>query len=264
MVYPLINTIVLSFFRWNGFDPIKKFLGLANYLDVITDPRIWKALLRNAIWSALSIFPVILGLILAVLIYQKKLVGRIAFRVIFFLPHMLSMAIVAVIWKWIYQPDWGTLNKILVWIGLEPVGWLGNPSTVLVALVTVGSWTYYGFCMVIFLSGLQQIPVDYYESAVIDGANAYHCFFYITIPQLRNQLTMLIMLTVIWSFKVFDLVFIMTRGGPFGTSELIGFLIYVKAFQQQNIGYSTAASTFLFLIVVTGSIFFLKYRERTD
>jgi len=264
MVYPLINTIILSFFRWNGFAPIKKFLGFANYYAVVTDPRIWNALLRNAIWSVLSVFPVILGLILAVLIFQKKLIGRTAFRVVFFLPHMLSLAIVGVIWKWIYQPDWGTLNTFLSGIGIEPVGWLGNPSTVLVALVTVGSWTYYGFCMVIFLSGLQQIPVDFYESAVIDGANAYHCFFYITIPQLRNQLTMLIMLTVIWSFKVFDLVFIMTRGGPYGTSEVIGFLIYVKAFQQQNIGYSTAASTFLFIIVVTGSVFFLKYRERTD
>jgi ABC-type sugar transport system permease subunit len=264
MVYPLINTIFLSFFRWNGFAPIKEFLGLANYHSVITDPRIWKALLRNVVWSALSIFPLILGLILAVLIFQRKLLGRKAFRVIFFLPHMLSLAIVGVIWKWIYQPEWGTLNKILLWIGLKPVGWLGNPSTVLVALITVGSWTYYGFCMVIFLSGLQQIPVEYYESAYIDGANAYHCFFYITIPQLRNQITMLIMLTVIWSFKVFDLVFIMTGGGPYGTSEVIGFLIYVKAFQQQNIGYSTAASTFLFFIVVTGSIFFLKYRERTD
>jgi len=264
MVYPLINTIILSFFRWNGFAPIKEFLGLNNYYSVITDPRIWKALFRNTIWSALSVFPVILGLILAVLIFQKKLIGRTAFRAIYFLPHMLSLAIVGVIWKWIYQPEWGTLNKILLSIGLKPIGWLGNPSTVLVALITVGSWTYFGFCMVIFLSGLQQIPVDFYESAYIDGANAYHCFFYITIPQLRNQLTMLIMLTVIWSFKVFDLVFIMTGGGPYGTSEVIGFLIYVKAFQHQNIGYSTAAPTFLFLIVVTGSVFFLKYRERTD
>ena len=264
VVSPIARTIILSLHRWNGFDPVKTYVGLSNFIEGFSNLRLARAYWNNVVWSVLSVIPIVLGLILAVLLYQKRLIGRTFLRVCYFLPHTLSLVITGIIWRWIYHPGWGALNKALSWIGLKHLtrAWLGDPSTVLVALVSVGSWTYFGFCMVIFLSALQSIPVETYDAAKVDGATNIQQFFYITIPQLRNQITMLIILTTIWSFKVFALVLVMTRGTPYGKSEVMGFLVYVQAFQLQRVGQAAATSIVLAITIIIGSTIFLRLTEK--
>jgi len=263
VVVPLVQTVILSLHRWNGFAPVKLYVGLSNFIEVVSDVRIAKALGNNTIWSALSMVAIILGLLVAVILYQYKPKGRIFLRVCYFLPFTLSRVVIGIVWKWIYLPTWGALNTVLSWVGLENLthAWLGDPSTVVVSMSGTYIWYYYGLCMVIFLSALPSIPDELYEAARLDGANNIQKFFYITIPQLRNQITMLIILTVSWVFKLFDFVYIMTLGGPYGSSEVMGFLIYVEAFQLQRVGYAAAISIIFAIMLVIGSGIFLRARE---
>lgn len=264
VVVPCVNAIWLSFFEWNGFAPTKKYVGLENYKEVFLDSQVHRAYMNNVIWASISVFVVFFGLIIAVVLYQERLRGKTFFRVCYFFPYIFSNVITGIIWGWIYNPRWGALNAFLKFIGLPNLqrAWLGDPSTVLYALICVGSWTYYGFCMVIFLSALQSLPVEVSEAARMDGANRWQELVYITIPQLRNQVTMLLVLTTIWSFKVFDLVYVMTGGSPYGRSEVMSFLIYVQAFQFNKVGYASATSLVLTLTVAVGTLIFLKVREK--
>lgn len=267
VVYAAGNTLYLSLCEWNGVSPVKQFVGLQNYASLVKDPLIWQALGNNIIWILVTVFvPTTLSLILAVLLTTRGLKGVTLFRVSFFMPSIVSMVVVSVVWKWIFNQSYGTLNQVLRAIGLSSLttSWLGNPATALGSLLGAGSWTHYGFCMVIFLAALQGIDQTYYEAAMIDGANAFQRFINVTVPMLKNSITLLVLNSMIGSFKVFDIIWVSTTGGPYHATEVISTYIYNEAFILNKVGLGSAAAMFLTLIIAICSAVYFKYSERED
>ncbi|MBI3962322.1 MAG: sugar ABC transporter permease [Deinococcus sp.] len=192
--------------------------------------------------------------------------GQIVFRVSFFLPAVLSLVIVGIIWGWVYNPLFGLLNSTLRALGLESWtrGWLGEPGWALAAIILAGAWTYFGFCMVVFLAALQGVDRSLYEAAVIDGASRPQVFWHITLPSIRGVITLMMVNSLVGSFKVFDIVYVMTAGGPFHNTDVIGTYMYTRAFRQSLVGYSASMAVVLTVVVVAGSLFLLWFRERTE
>lgn len=263
VLYPIVGSTILSFHKWDGAGT-KVFVSVANYLQAFGDRIVWMSFRNNVVYTMgiilLGVFP---GLILAVLL-ARKLAGRTAFQSIFFFPRLLTQVIVAIVWGWIFNPIFGLLNYSLrtVGLGFLAKGWLGDPQFALWAVIGAGAWTYFGFCMVIFLAGLQNTDPTLYDAARIDGANTFQTFFYVTIPQIRHVITMVVIYTVIDSFKVFDLVYILTQGGPGNSTQIMATYIYQKSFRENYFGYGASVAVLLTIFILVVSVLFLCYRER--
>lgn len=265
VIYPAAGTIRLSLCEWNGVGADKVFVGLKNYVKLVHDPQVWSALRNNIVWILVTVFiPTVLALFLAVALTTKKLKGVTFFRVTLFLPSIVSMVVVAIVWKWIFNQSYGTLNQLLKSIGLKKLAtsWLGNPKTALGALLGAGSWTHYGFCMVIFLAALQGMDDTYLEAAMIDGANAFQRFIYVKIPLLKNTITLIVLNSMIGSFKVFDIIWVSTQGGPYHASETISTYLYNQAFVLNNTGMGAAAAIFLMIIIMICSLVYFHFSEK--
>jgi raffinose/stachyose/melibiose transport system permease protein len=265
-IKPFITSIFYSLTSWNGYDPVKKFVGLQNYVHLFHDQMVWLSLSHNLIWIVIGTFaPIIIGLPLAVLLTQIKR-GRLIFQTAYFLPYVLSGVLIGVIWGWIYNPVFGLLNYLLKSIGLGALarGWLGDPKLALYAVLVAAVWGYFGFCVVIFMAGLQNINTDLVEAAKIDGANAVQQFFYVIIPQLRNVLNMVIVYNLIGGFSVFDIVRIMTVGGPANHTETIATYTFNMSFTQNNIGYGTTLSMVMTVLSLIASYFYLSLRDKQE
>ena len=261
----LINTVRLSLYEWDGAKPVMQFVGLDNYAALIRDPLMWQSLGHNIVWILVTVFiPTSFALVLAVLLSTDRLRCVPLFRVTFFMPSIVSMVVVSIVWGWIFNPKYGSLNQLLDMLRLDFLknAWLGNPRTVLGALLTAGSWTHYGFCMVIFLAALQGIDRSYYEVAMIDGANALQTFFRVTIPLLKNSITLLVLNSMIGSFKVFDIIWASTKGGPYHSSEVVSTYLYNKAFYMNETGSGAAIAITLALIIAICSAVYFKLSER--
>lgn len=260
MIYPLLDTAYLSFFKWNGIGD-KTFIGLSNFFEMFTDPIFWIAIKNNILWIILSIInPMFVGLVIAVLLTNIKN-GMKIYSAIFFIPVVLSLVTVSLVWGLMYNPIVGPINKIFAALGGKPIGWLGDPRTVTIAIIVSGNWTYFGFCTVIFLAGLQNIDESIIEASVIDGANGLRRFFSIIIPNLSNQVNLLIINSVIGSFKVFDIIYNMTFGGPNHSSEVIATYMYWEAFKNGRVGYGSTLATMLTVVVCVFSVIYLKVME---
>jgi multiple sugar transport system permease protein/raffinose/stachyose/melibiose transport system permease protein len=261
--YPFVQLIFLSFQRWDGIHP-KRFVGLENYQRLLfEDPKFWPAVSHNVYWLlAAMIVPVFIGLFLAILLYRSPLRGKVFFRTIYFLPQILSTVVVALIWNWIYNPNYGALNRVLRGLGLDFLeqGWLGEPSLAFPALFIAWSWIYYGFAMVIFIAALQAIDETYFDAAKVDGANWWQQFRHILIPFIQGPLTIILLITAIAAFQVFDIVYVLTRGGPAGHTMIMSILMYQNAFEFNKVGYGSAIAVMLGLVVLFLSIVFLRMR----
>lgn len=245
-----------------------RFVGLKNYIELFTRDRyFFDALLHNVEWMALGmIIPVAIGMGLAVLLVRTGLHARVVFRTIYFLPMVLSSVVVAIVWRWIYTPQYGALNTALRSIGLSELahGWLGDERTALWALFIAWTWVTYGFCMVIFVAALQSIDETYFDAAKIDGANRLQQFWYVLLPLMSRSITTVVLLLAIASLQVFDLVYVMTKGGP-GTSTLVlGVYMYNRAFVYSKVGYGTAIATILGILILTFSVVFLRIRQASE
>jgi ABC-type sugar transport system permease subunit len=266
MIYPFFQSIYLSFTDWNGVEPVKTWIGLGNYRELLNDGHLWEAIKHNLIWVVIgTISPMVLGLFLAMLLWRRPR-GFTLFRTTFFMPQVLSSVVIAIVWGWIYNPIFGLLNKALDRIGLESVsrGWLGDPDTALYAVLAAAIWAETGFVFVVFLAGLQNVSRDLLEAATIDGANAWRRFWDVTVPQLANVVTVLGALLLIGGFNVFDIVFVMTAGGPNNATEVIGTYTYTEAFTQNRIGYAATLSLVMTFISLVASFVFIRLRERGE
>ncbi len=264
MIYPFFQSIYLSFTDWNGVGEIGDFVGLQNYREMIRDDLLWQSLGHNAIWVVLgTIGPLILGLALAMLLWRQPK-GFTLFRTVYFLPQVLSPVIIAIVWGWVYNPVFGLLNEGLDAIGLETIsrGWLGDSSTALYAVLVAAIWAETGFVFVVFLAGLQSVSRDLLEAATLDGANAWQRLKDVTIPQLSNVITVITALLLIGGFSVFDIIFVMTGGGPNHSTEVIATYTYTEAFVQNRAGYSATLSLILTVISLVASVVFIRFRER--
>ena len=243
---------------------MKQFVGMTNYIKMWKDTIFIKSFYHNLVWILIGTsLPIAIGLPLAVILWSGVR-GFNIFRTIFFMPIVLAPMIVGIIWGWIYNPVFGIANEFLRRIGLGSLarGWLADPATALPALIIAAAWHYYGFCIVIFLAGLQNVDLSLIDAAKVDGANSWQRFFYIIVPQLREVLTMITVYTLIGGFKVFDIVFVVTQGGPAHATELMATYLYKQVFQLNYVGYGAAIAIFLAFLVIIVSVSFIRLRER--
>ncbi len=242
---PLLFTLWLSLHRWDLLDPVKPFIGGANYRELARDPLFWNAL-RNTLVYALYVPATMVLALGAALVLDQRLPGIGALRTLVFLPYVASYVAIAIVWQWIFNLDYGLLNALLRVVGLAPVDWLGNPATALPAVMLVSAWVWLGYQMVIFLAGLQAIPAVLYEAATLDGAGPWQRFRHITLPMLRPVSVYVFVTGVIWSFHSFTLVYVMTEGGPVHSTDVLVYHIYQSAFEFRRLGYASALSWVLF------------------
>lgn len=262
VLWPLLDSFRYSFTNWNGFNPNYKFIGFDNFAKIFSDPNFFTAIINTAIWMvAALVFPTLLGFALALLL-NTGMRGASIFKSIFYLPICLSAVIVGQIWIWIYQPDWGLLNTTITHLfGLQSFNfaWLAEPSTALASVILAWSWQQTGLAMVIFLAGLTSIPRDLLEAADIDGVSRFKQTLHIVVPMLRPATIVVIALSVINSLKGFDILYIMTGGGPFHSSNTLAFFMYEESFKKYRMGYGSAIAVVLFLIAL--SIIFSYFRQ---
>lgn len=259
---PISYAAAMSFFNWNGISS-PEFIGIENYVDIFTDPVFWIALKNTVIYS-LGVVPVsmALGLLAAIGLNRKDLPGRPIFRTIFFLPFVISAVATATTAGWIFGDTFGVINKMLEAIGLEKVRWLSNRNTALLTVMIATVWVRIGFCMLIYLAGLQSIPTDLIEAASIDGASTRQRFLHITFPLLRPTTFLLLVLSIIFSFEVFDLGYVMTNGGPGYATTVLTIYIYNTAFQAQRFGYASTVGLVFMAIIMT--ITLIQWRFSND
>ncbi len=262
VLWPLADSFRYSFTNWNGFNPNYKFVGLDNFAKILSDPNFITAIVNTAIWMVAALLvPTLLGLAFALLL-DTGLRGATIFKSIFYLPICLSAVIVGQIWIWIYQPDWGLLNRAIVHVtGIANFNyaWLAQPSTALGSVILAWSWQQTGLAMVIFLAGLTAIPRDLLEAADIDGVKRWQQTIHIVLPMLRPATVVVVALSVINSLKGFDILYIMTGGGPFQSSNTLAFFMYEESFRKYRMGYGSAIAVVLFLVAL--SIIFSYFRQ---
>jgi multiple sugar transport system permease protein len=260
MLIPVVATFVLSFTKYDMLTT-PKFVGLKNYIDMVKDPIIHQVTLNTIIYTVLTV-PVgmCLSLILAVMLDQKIAFRRF-YRAVFFLPAITSMVVVAIVWQWIYNPEYGLLNYFLSLFGIQGPKWLIDSRTSLLSLAIVGIWKNAGYNMIIFLSGLQGISTSYYEAAELDGANKLQQFRYVTLPMLKPTTFFIFIMSVINSFQVFDQVMLMTEGGPGRSSSVLVHYLYQNAFQYFKLGYACAIAYLLFFIIMGITIFNMRMEK---
>ncbi len=267
VVWPLLSSFHYSFTNWNGFDSRYEYVGLDNFAKIYTDKLFLNAAINTAIWMAAAIvLPTLLGLGLALLI-DSHIPGGPVFKSIFYLPICLSAVVVGQIWVWIYQQDWGLLNTVLWAVtGEKPnFAWLAKPETALGSVIVAWSWQQTGLSMVIYLAGLVSIPEELLEACEIEGATAWQRIRLVIVPLLTPATIVVIALSVINSLKGFDILFIMTGGGPFHSSDTLAMHMYNESFRKYLMGYGSAISVVLFLIALTIiRIYFRQLRKLDD
>jgi len=257
IVGPVIATFVISLTDWDIITPMR-FVGFENYLQLFRDPII-AITLRNTLVLTLITVPgqMVLALLLAVLLDRKSLLMRF-FRGVYFLPTISSMVAVAVVWQWMYNPEFGLLNYVLGWFGVSPQQWLTSSDTSLMSISLVIIWRNAGYFMLLYLAGLQGISNTYYEASDLDGANVFQKFWYITVPLLRPTTMFVFITSIIGSFQVFDAVQIMTQGGPGRSSSVLVHYLYQNAFVYFRMGYASAIAYLLFFIVLIITAFSMQ------
>lgn len=259
-IYPIIKTIYESFFKTGDFGKGNIFIGLSNYQKVLTDPEVWQSLLNTFKYAIVEVpFSLVIALVLAVLL-NRKMKGRAVYRTIFFLPMVAAPAAVAMVWRWLFNSEFGLLNNVL---GTH-INWISNPSIAVYSIGVIGVWSIIGYNMVLFLSGLQEIPKDYYEASNIDGASGVYQFFHITIPLLSPTIFFVTVTRIIGALQVFDLIFmVMDRNNPalYKTQSLV-YLFYQYSFVQNNKGLGSTIVVLLLAIIMVITVFQMKAQKK--
>lgn len=250
---PLLDTAWISLFDWNGITAAT-WVGIDNYLNVLADPAIRQALTHSAVFLFFyAALPVGIGLTLAGLMVRIRVRGLSFFRVVLFVPQVLSSVVVAISWRWIYDLQ-GPLNAGLEAIGLGGFAraWLGDFDTALPSVGLIGSWVMYGLCMVLFIAGVQKIPREQFEAARIDGCGPIREFFSVTLPALRGELMVALVLTITFALRNFDIVWNTTSGGPGSATTVPSVFIYRGAFLEHDVGRAAAISVLLCALILSG------------
>jgi multiple sugar transport system permease protein len=246
---PVAFSLAMSLTKWNAINP-PEFTGLANFRNLIlTDVRFHGAVWNTALFAAGSVVVgLVFGLILA-LLANMRVFGQTFYRTAFFAPTVTSTIAIGIVWSYIFQPYMGLINSLLYSMGITGPDWLGSTRTALLSVIIVQVWFVSGYNMVIYLAGLQAVPESFYESGRIDGASSFRLFWHITLPMLSPTTFFLTITSLIASIQIFDLIFVMTRGGPGFASTVYIHYLYSRAFQYSQMGYASAMAWALFLVI---------------
>lgn len=260
--WPLLQNVALSFTDWDMIAPVKHSVGLENWINVLSTPHFWQIALTTLVFTVESVgFTLLTGLALALLL-NNTLKGRNAARTILFTPSILSGAAVAIVWYFIFDPNWGLIRTGLGWLGLTSPRWVVDSHWALQAVTIVYVWKTAGYAAVIFLAGLQSIPRDLYEAARIDGAGAWQRFLAVTLPGLGPISFFLLVTTVLLSFQAFDVINVMTAGGPVIATTTLLYEYYNQAFVGFHAGVGAVYAVLLFVLMLVLTLIQLRYIER--
>lgn len=249
---PLVQGINISFYNWDGSGPAT-WIGVGNYTEFFTDPAIWTGYVHVLeLMVFYSFLPIVIGLFLAAVLSRIRIRGLTFFRMLLFLPLVITDVVTAVAWIWVYDVD-GPLSTAMRHVGLGGLvpaqGWLGDFNTALPAVGVFGMWGQFGFCLILFLAGVMKIPSSLYEAARVDGANAVREFFAVTLPGLRYELQVVLVLSVIGTLGTFDEIYVMTSGGPGTATSVPAYLVWRRLFRTGEVGSAAALGIVLMLIV---------------
>jgi raffinose/stachyose/melibiose transport system permease protein len=265
VVYPMVYSAYLSLFQWDGISPTKTFVGFGNYVILFTQNDVfWIALKNNAIWLVFAlILPTSIGLGLALLL-NTKFRGSHIFRSIFYFPAVLSLAVVGLIWTWIYQPDLGLLNQVLGSISLKSLqrNWLSDPLIAIYPVIVAATWNAVGLPMLLYLAGLQTIPEELHEAAKVEGAGPVRRFIYVTFPLLRETTLIVLAITAINALKAYDIIDAMTNRGPANRTQLLSTWMYFLTYNYNQVGLGTAIAVVLFSLTLIFAIPYIRFMTR--
>ena len=252
-IIPIFQTIYKSFFKTGDFGRGNIFVGLENYQTMFADSQVWQALINTIKYAIVEVpFSIAISLVLAVLL-NRKMKGRSVYSTIFFLPMVAAPAAVAMVWRWLFNADFGLINHVF---GVH-VNWVSDPNIAIFSIAVIGIWSIIGYNMVLFLAGLQEVPGDYYEAADIDGASGVRQFFSITLPLISPTIFFVLVTRVIGALQVFDLIFmVMDKSNPalIKTQSLV-YLFYEYSFRQKNQGYGSAIVVLLLVVIMIVTVF---------
>ncbi|MCH3971185.1 MAG: sugar ABC transporter permease [Oscillospiraceae bacterium] len=262
---PIIVGLILSFTNYNGFNlQTMKFVGLRNFIELFQDDYFLVALRNTLVYTLVSVPLTLLCALLLALALTAPLPGKGMFKTVFYFPSITAMVAVAIVWGMMFNPTGGPINNFLTSIGVQnPPGWIVSTKWSMFSVVIVSVWKNAGYYMIMILSGLLSIPSDCYEAAKIDGAHGWKKFWYITWPLLSPTMFMVTILAVISSFQVFDLVYVMTQGGPGDSTSVLVYRIYQEGFKNMNMGYASAMAYFLFLIILIFTLIQFRSQKQT-
>jgi multiple sugar transport system permease protein len=266
LLYPLAYGIWISLFRRHLLDPEGTWVGLQNYLWLLTNREFWEALWHSVVWAGATVsLQVVLGTGAALLLHEPFR-GRSLVRGLVLFPYMTPVVSVVLVWMLLYNALYGVLNYLLLRLGLidRPLAWLAHPDTALWSVILVGTWKYFPFVVVMVLARLQVIPQELYEAARVDGAGPLARFLAITLPQLRDVLVVVALLRTIWMFNNFEVVFLLTGGGPLRATMTLPILVYEQAFGLYDVGRGSAVAVAMFLILVAVMRLYLRLASREE
>lgn len=250
-VFPALQTAHLSLYEWDGVS-VGTWAGLGNYAQVFSDPVLYGAVLHALVLVIFfSWVPIVLGLLMTGLLSRRRRRGMTLFRLLFFLPQIIPLVAVGVTWRWMYQED-GVVNQILGLVGLDAItrAWLGDFGLALYAVGLIGTWAMSGLCMMLFLTGVQKVDVDLYESARLDGAGPVREFVSVTLPHLRGEIAVAMTVTTVAALASFDIVYVTTNGGPGNQTTVPGLLVYRLAFTDGRVGLAAAVAVVLAILIL--------------
>jgi multiple sugar transport system permease protein len=262
MLFPIIWTAIMSLTEYDLITPMR-FIGVENYIQIFKDPVALECLRNTVVFTAITVpCGMVVSLILAVLLDSKIKFKRI-YRAAFFLPSITSWVAIAVVWQWLLNPEFGLINYFLSFFGVPPIQWLTSSKLSLISVCIVCIWRGAGYNMLLFLAGLQSISNVYYEAADLDGATPFQKLWRITIPLLTPTTFFVFVMSIIGSFQTFDIVNLMTKGGPGRSSSLLAHYLYQSAFKYMEMGYASALAYVLFAVIMTVTIINMQFEKRS-
>ncbi|MBU8748082.1 carbohydrate ABC transporter permease [Bacillus subtilis] len=260
---PIFENVFLSLFQWSSFSPEKTFIGLKNYVELFHDPVFYQALTNNVLYAVISIVCQVFGGLILAAVLEDKLVRKWSpfFRTVFFLPVVISMTVIALLFDFIYNPETGLLNQLLQAVGLDQLtrAWLGDDSTAMLSVIFVSQWQSVGYIAMLYIVSIQKIPDELYEAARLDGAGKIQQFFHITVPQTKEMSFVAVVMTLTGAFTVFNEPYILTGGGPGNASEVLSTFLYKSAFTKDMMGYASAIATVVLIITLALSLMQMKF-----
>ena len=262
VLYPIIQSISLSFYEWDGLGE-KTWVGLANYTELFDDDNFWTSLKNNVLWLVFFMLAPVIGLAIALFLNQEVMGIRLA-KSLFFFPFVISQVVVGLVFSWFYDPSFGLLGHVMTFFGMEPMSVLANENTVTYAIIAAGLWPQIAYCMILYLTGLNGLNPEQIEAARLDNARGFKMLWYVILPQLRPATFIAIVVTVIGALRSFDLIAIMTDGGPYGSSSVLAYFMYEQSINSLRMGYGAAIATVLFMIMNIYIAFFLWRMLRSE